>query len=615
MLKKGMPRPGKELLLKSVKDAYDTMTKPDDRSYSRLLAIESVAEKAKKVVRKLFKIQEWSDVQMSWPSISAHATSGRKELGALGKIVREQMAPKDIVYVEDDEEFIREDGFSYLKLSEASAAKLVQAQARLVVKAQNELPMAIPQALPEPLKVRIVTKGPEYTYAALRPVQKMLFNTLKCDKRFMIGETMSATKVRQTLGYLRLGNKWLSGDYKAATDNLAIELSYLMVEEIASATAMPMVYRDLFQTALTGHSYVKENGKGDTKWYESMGKQARGQLMGSPVSFPLLCIANFALIWDTVFPDMSFEDVQCLVNGDDCLFQCDEDGKDAWEDGARAVGLTPSVGKTYYASDFYVINSVMYDCTGVDDEDGMLPWEGADVYIPFVNCGLLLGLKRSGEREDGEAEGSSLGARARKLLDGWETGQEWMMTMSENLKKVYLDLNPLPDGIPVHIPEVWGGLGLPGDMSPEEAKLYECVRMKDISCGIVKPEMTVTTYYKNSVSELGRLFGWRKASDFRCGKTQFWSIAEPTEVSGETTEKVRAAWREIKEKKIGFELDFDHAWKVLGNEVERPTKMVPACVIDDTTDSPVQVDLWVRACGLWLPMCDRDTPALAVVLN
>lgn len=619
MLKKGMPRPDKQALEKAVKDAYETMTCADERTYSRHLAIASVAEKAKKVVRKLFGVQDWSAVQMAWPSISAHATSGRKELGALGKIVREQMAPKDIVYVVDLEECIEEEGVTRLKLSEESAGKLVQAQCKLLLKAQNELPLAIPQALPEPLKVRIVTKGPEYTYAALRPVQKMLFNALKCDERFMIGEVMSSTKVRKCLGQLRLGNKWLSGDYKAATDNLAIELSHTLVEEIASATAMPFVYRDLFQTALTGHSYVKEHTdkESGTKWYESMGPQARGQLMGSPVSFPLLCIANFALIWDTVFPESTFEEVQCIVNGDDCLFQCDEDGRDAWEDGARAVGLTPSIGKTYYASDFYVINSVMYDCTGVDDELYMLPWEGADVYIPFVNCGLLLGLKRSGEREDGEAEGASLGARARKMCDGWSKVRDWEVTMTENLMKEFMLLNPVPEGIPLHIPEVWGGLGLPGERSPEEERLYTRVQLTDESCGIVKPEMTVSNFYTTTVSELGRQFGWRKAENFKCGKAQFWSIEEPTSVSEETTEGVRAKWKRVKEMDLSSEaFDFDAAWKVMGGEnLSGPSKRVPAVSIDDTTDSPIQCDLWIRAGGLWLPMCDRDTPALGVVLN
>ncbi len=597
MLKKGLPRPGKSLLDEASVKAYETMTTPVQRSVSDLFTIDKVVKRCEKIVRKLFRENEWNSVEMEWPSVSSHANSNRKEGGALGELARQGDLPEAgrIEYEVDVEEQIWDSDVQKLKIKQGSKDLLMNLQAELVRKAQMEPAHAIPQSLAEPLKVRIVTKGPERTYAALRPVQKMMFRAISCknDARFMCGEDMHAKKVNNVLGSLDHGCKWLSGDYKAATDNLAIEISHNVVEFIAQRTRMPMAYRDLLQKALTEHEYVrddKENGR------VHVGYQARGQLMGSPVSFPILCIANFALIWEAIFPSKKFEEVQCIVNGDDCLFQCDEEGKLRWEEMAKAVGLTPSVGKTYFSDQFYVINSVMYDCT--QTKTYSVVWTHLDeedhYYVPYVNFGLLLGLKRSGSKEDGGLESTSIGSRARKLMFGWYSdGRDWRDGFEENLTKVFKLLNALPVGIPHHIPETWGGLGLPGRLTEEETELYRKVVWLGVSCGGVHTEREMSVFYKKTVTELATKYGTTtELMNWRAGNAQWNHIYSGNEMEEANHEIVAEKWEKLRLLKMT-----DGMSKVA--LVERPPLVRPNVVIDDNVPTDLSLDRWRYVNGKW----------------
>jgi len=479
MLKKGLPRPSEDDCKAAVRKAYDVMTTPMDRPFTTCLAIDSVAEKMKKVVEKLFArcggtgrrsdeswIRFWESVEVAWPSVSSHFGSNRASDGALS-VIREEfdIDGMELEYEECKEECIMMDDFHRIcQLTVASVNKLRELNRRMIDYALNwEKMNCIPQALPEPLKIRIVTAGPAVTYCVLRPVQKMLWAQCTADDRFLIGDKVSGKRIYKTLGRLRFGNKWLSGDYKAATDNLAIELSYRCVDFIADSTCMPPCYRELLHRSLTEHWYHYTD---EEKVTHGPTPQARGQLMGSPTSFPFLCIANFALIWDTVYPELRFDQVECIVNGDDCLFQCDEDQKLAWEDGAEKVGLTPSIGKTYFSDRFAVINSEMFDMVITDEITVTMDGNNLDdyyEYIPFVNTGLILGLKRSGDKESSfvtregsnSKDGKSVGARCQALMKGWE-GED-----KDDLFEWFLEFNAVDERIPLFIPEVWGGYGFP----------------------------------------------------------------------------------------------------------------------------------------------------------
>jgi hypothetical protein len=118
-------------------------------------------------------------------------------------------------------------------------------------------------------------------------------------------------------------------------------------------------------------------------------RQSNGQLMGSLLSFPVLCVINFA-IWRHVKElnsgvtcnglGLGGSSDFCLVNGDDILFAETAEGYSRWCEMVRKVGLIPSAGKNYFSNHFATMNSVplSYD----EDVRGLVP-------IPWVNQGLL----------------------------------------------------------------------------------------------------------------------------------------------------------------------------------------------------------------------------------
>jgi len=401
-----------------------------------------------------------------------------------------------------------------------------------------------------------VTKGPDVRYLALRPIQEMMSRVLMNDPRFLYGVDISGDKLKSRLGKLLPGNKWLSGDYKAATDNIAKELSERCVVAIAKATHMPEDYVDLLMTSLTGHMYTVEDP--ETGLYLETKMQARGQLMGSPTSFPILCLINFALIWESVYPNVEFSDLSLLVNGDDCLFQTNDEGYARWAANAVAVGLTPSVGKTYFDARFMVMNSAMFEYSGVDNT-GNIETLDDHTLIPFVNTGLLIGLKRSGDREksftseDASVSGvESLGARARKLIEGFE----WC---SSELLRQFFTFNEVPD-VPLFIPEVWGGLGLPE--TPEYTMPVEeyLLLQESVKAGLkfykLESEQTLSPYYNLAKNELIASYGKvSKEFDQEISMMQWHHIDEPPVVRPDGMSEVVEHWVSMRERLVKREME------------------------------------------------------------
>lgn len=121
-----------------------------------------------------------------------------------------------------------------------------------------------------------------------------------------------------------------------------------------------------------------------------MGVQTNGQLMGSPMSFPVLCLANL-LVYMLVHPGLSAgEAVQrVLVNGDDMLYKGSLVDWEAHKRIAASVGLIMSPGKAYVHPSYSNANSTGF-------------WETKDRVrpVPFVNFGLFFGNHKVMSEED-----------------------------------------------------------------------------------------------------------------------------------------------------------------------------------------------------------------------
>jgi hypothetical protein len=267
--------------------------------------------------------------------------------------------------------------------------------------AELEIPNVKVQVLPEALKMRPISKGPPYTYTVLKSLQKFLWRVMKDHPTFaLIGKTVTSRDIFERMGKLSPGFRFLSGDYQAATDNFAPWVSETIVEELSDVLGLTPLERDLFLRAMTRHVFPGEGGDLPQKW---------GQLMGSIVSFPVLCLANAC--WCRWAEELDRQQVlllsqtRLLVNGDDCLMMFRDSGRAAWRRITTFGGLQESVGKTFDSAEFCEINSqtFLYRPEQATEElwkrdDGTVSIrQNPYLSVPSVNLGLVYGMKRSGK--------------------------------------------------------------------------------------------------------------------------------------------------------------------------------------------------------------------------
>jgi len=255
------------------------------------------------------------------------------------------------------------------------------------------------QAVLEPLKIRVISKGESLPYYFTRGLQEALHSSLRAMPCFrLIGRPLSPTDLLDIQGSL----DWVkdpvldailafhSVDYSAATDGLSWKFSRRILEYVMSG--LHWDYQTLCRQVLGPHNlwYPLQVGGGKTK-KELRGVQTNGQLMGSILSFPILCLANLGLVLRVLQPREGHNPEllkKILINGDDAVYR----GTDTeWTDHARLgrqVGLEMSVGKAYRHPVFLNINSTCFHVRGHDVKE-----------IPFLNTGLLFGQSKVMSKE------------------------------------------------------------------------------------------------------------------------------------------------------------------------------------------------------------------------
>lgn len=295
--------------------------------------------------------------------------------------------------------------------------------------------------LSEALKVRCISKGPPMTYFVLKPFQKSIWKHLQGYWNFeLTGRPVTEEWINEHFP-CREGVRMHSGDYSAATDELHSYASRTCANAMFDCAEKNVGYsmvpfRTLFLRALIGHIYqpfdYTLDGRRDRldepeldtdvfsktfceHVHEEFGScdQKRGQLMGSVVSFVVLCVVNLALLRTSYElahnVQLPIKDLPVAINGDDCVTAYTAPRfPEIWRGLGSVVGLTESVGKTYDDETFFTINSVLY-------KKEQSRW----VEEPFINFGLLNGTGRSVSvtvKEDTKDSLLELGTRHRELI-------------------------------------------------------------------------------------------------------------------------------------------------------------------------------------------------------
>ncbi len=408
---------------------------------------------------------------------------------------------------------------------------------RLVDLASKEEKFVTLVPLAEALKVRVISKGPPFTYTALKPLQLFMWRVLKdipCFK--LIGQPVSIQLLAEQLGRkLGVGNEYLSVDYADATNEMLSEVSTIIADELVRVLEIYPQLAELFHQSLTEHYMVVDvawaqmseqelrdeiheillkNRKLNSERFRDAQviRQQNGQLMGSIVSFIILCLANAAICrWTTELSTgkiVPLDKLKGLINGDDAVIEVPEvTGKKIWEKIAKYHGLSPSVGKVYASREYLNVNSTSFlvrfrqfrhhpdDPPVIGSPIGERVWEPVYrrcqhnkidcrecpkdlrrtedrhyretpfTHVKYVNMGLLNGMGRSSASDivSFNSRDQTLGACARELLEQSPAEMHTLLLdnfIDNNLEKL--------KGVrlPWFMPEWIGGVGLPPQYHP-----------------------------------------------------------------------------------------------------------------------------------------------------
>lgn len=429
MSKVGMPAAPRSFIDATYIAHQKALTQKVDeyRSMYDTFVLNRVKEQIEKIIKKVFGRAVFVHKD-PLPSLRASCESSIRDAGALGKLFRsyrEDAKHSLMDTIEPDQLFsmtVDRDGtVSEVRFPDVDdlVTDFQDYIDSIVTDRLSDPLVAHPVPICEPLKVRMITKGQAAEYYRTIELQKFMHGRLKRHPVFeYIGHPIdeeSWAKCFGSLSALPQGSFYVSGDYKAATDNLNPELSlftwdcickYSTVASAGYASLKDTYYADLGRKALCGHQLVYPEIKG----CEQTVAQTWGQLMGSPMSFPILCVVNAAATLTSIGQEFS-KDNSLKVNGDDVAFIANDETYATWKQVTKICGLEFSQGKNYISRSFIIMNSELRrppldptttvlrpSCSeGPPDEDGLGPPEAdALVEIPspwkleaFLNQSIL----------------------------------------------------------------------------------------------------------------------------------------------------------------------------------------------------------------------------------
>jgi len=204
-------------------------------------------------------------------------------------------------------------------------------------------------------KPRVVTLYSSHNVSTLTPLHNSLYTCLRKRGWLLVGNP-TADDLRQVRDRT-LGKEWLSFDYESATDN--IKAAYVRrAVDILVERAESLSDDEVRCLRVLSELRVRSSSADS------------GQPMGSPMSFPLLCLINKAVV-DLALSSLMREkkisvkewtEHRCRINGDDLLTRSTSNGDlvAAISSEGAAVGLRVNREKTMRSERDAEINSTAF---------------------------------------------------------------------------------------------------------------------------------------------------------------------------------------------------------------------------------------------------------------
>nr|UUW21048.1 MAG: putative RNA-dependent RNA polymerase [Sanya botourmia-like virus 17] len=155
---------------------------------------------------------------------------------------------------------------------------------------------------------------------------------------------------------------FVSVDFEAATDNLSVNVAErILGVALSRAQHIPVSLRRYCLASLRPRIYYP-NEDGEAEKPEEV-ELSMGQMMGSLLSFPLLCLQTFFYyLWCEGFTDLKPKELRsfnrCLVNGDDLVFKTEH--PENFFNEAETTMSRINRKKTGISDSYFNINSTLF---------------------------------------------------------------------------------------------------------------------------------------------------------------------------------------------------------------------------------------------------------------
>lgn len=257
--------------------------------------------------------------------------------------------------------------------------------------------VVVPLAIFTGGKVRVITKDSVFN-ARFAHFNKWMGDEVRRCSWSIFGRSVSSWLEKGGEKGLLEYEQFASGDLECATDYFLPEVADVAIDVVAtmygdSVDGMSVEEIACQIKAFTTHAEFFDYDPDRIPTLVSNGTQKRGQLMGSILSFPILCLASLTayLVEDSQGEELlvrysdwlnkldlhgsedrrtrrAFRKLRRFVqkgikgvgvNGDDIVFGTD-DGGSSWERGVEAIGGVVSKGKTLLSPTYLTVNSEMW---------------------------------------------------------------------------------------------------------------------------------------------------------------------------------------------------------------------------------------------------------------
>lgn len=238
-------------------------------------------------------------------------------------------------------------------------------QAHYIDKIEPRITEVIPKVLYTGGKLRTITVDSHYNlkYAFLN---KYMQNQIRKCSWSLFGRSAEKQFSRKCMKSFLKKKFFLSGDLESATDLFNGELTEVVLKQLYETWKEKMGWSEFDYVQMCRFTTRAE--------FKLVGLQTRGQLMGSVLSFCILCLISLvAGILDThhekkilalsgsalhKYIERSICDV--VINGDDIVIATDDERRgEKWIAGVEAIGGKVSRGKSLWSDHMFTVNSEM----------------------------------------------------------------------------------------------------------------------------------------------------------------------------------------------------------------------------------------------------------------